>query len=274
MIDIIKVEFFRLKKSKLFWAMLIVSAATPLLIILMSVFLAALVGSMENLPVQITDILHSMGITNSLLASMGSVSSDVALWCIIATAVVLSKEFVDGTMRNVILANKSRTQLYFAYLITSLIVAASYLTAFFAVTLIVAAPIFGFGDVSTGTAATACLCSYALGLIAIIFTETCVCMFVFAVRKQWAAILFPILIWFFAPTVFTVIVNLISTALSFQGNAVALEVIRWIPFVNMGEYDPTNIDGVIVGMNILYMAIFTAVFVVSGYYTFKKADLK
>ena len=59
-----------------------------------------------------------------------------------------------------------------------------------------------------------------------------------------------------------------------QGKVMQTGALRWIPFINMSQYNPANIDGVIVGMNILYMSVFTAVFVVSGYFTFKKADLK
>lgn len=270
MLDIIKVELYRLKKSVLFWVMFGISAAIPLLNVLLTLAITAAAGSIEG------GLLQMMGldVTSSLLQQMTQVTSDAMLLALITAGVVLSREFVDGTMRNVVLANKTRAELYFSYLITALFVAVTYMSAFFVTSLLFGATIFGFGSLSAGEAISACLCSFALGLLAAAFVQSCVCMFLFGVRKQWATILFPILICIFAPSLVQSIIQIISMVAAIQGNVVSTEALRWIPFVNMMEYNPANIDGVIVGMNVLYMCVFTAVFVVSGYYTFKKADLK
>jgi len=271
MIEIIKVELFRLKKSTLFWVMFALTLASPVLSILLWVTVSA---SITDSTGNLSEIIRSINGTITLLQEMPQVASDAALWALIATAVVLSKEFVDGTMRNVVLANKSRAELYFGYLLTSFAVAVMYLLSFFAVVLIIAAPIFGFGEISAAKATSACFCSLALGIFAVAFVESCVCMFMFGVRKQWAAILLPILVILFGPAIFTTIVGIVSAVLAVKGEALSPDAIRWVPFANMQNYNPANIDGVIVGMNILYLAVFITVFVVSGYYTFKKADLK
>ena len=271
MLNVIKVELFRLKKSVVFWVMFGIAAASPLLIIMLNLLVLAAMPDIGGNPLE---LLKGAGLTANLLSDMGQVAGDVSLWAMIASAVVLSKEFVDGTMRNVMLANKSRKQLFFAYLITSLIVAATYMVAYLAVTLIIAAPIFGYDGMDASTAVTACMVSLATGLLSIAFAQSCMCMFVFGVRKQWAAILFPILVCMFGPSVFTYIVEVVSMMLATRGLTISPDAMRWVPFANMSYFNPTNVDGVIVGMNALYMAIFITVFVVSGYYTFKKADLK
>lgn len=271
MLNIIKVELFRLKKSVVFWVMFGIAAASPLISIFLNLLVFALIPDMGGNPM---DMLKSAGVTASLLSELGQVSGDASLWAMIASAVVLSKEFVDGTMRNVMLANKSRKQLFFAYLFTSLIVAGTYMLAYFAMTLIVAAPIFGFDGMNASTAVTACMSSLAMGLFSIAFAQTCMCMFVFGVRKQWAAILFPLLVCLFGPSIFNSVVQVITMILATRGQTVSPDALRWVPFANMTYFDSANIDGVIVGMNALYMAVFITVFVVSGYYTFKKADLK
>lgn len=271
MLNIIKVELFRLKKSVIFWVMFGIAAASPIITIFLNLIVFAVLPDMGGNPLE---MLKSAGVTASLLAEMGQVSGDASLWAMIASAVVLSKEFVDGTMRNVMLANKSRKELFFAYLFTSLIVAGACMLAYFAVTLVVAAPIFGFDGMNASTAVTASMSSLAMGLFAMAFAQTCMCMFVFGVRKQWAAILFPLLLCLFGPTIFTSVVEVVTMVLAARGQTVSPDAMRWVPFVNATNFDPANIDGAIVGMNALYMAIFTAVFVVSGYYTFKKADLK
>lgn len=273
MIDIIKVELYRIKKSVLFWVMLGVSAATPLLTVLINFALVAFMGMAEQ-SANLFEFLREAGITSALLQQMSTSLTDLSLWPLIATAVILSKEFTDGTMRNVILANKSRAELYFGYLITAMIVAVSYLVSFLAVTLIVIAPIFGFQGADAGKIVSAIFCSLGLGIIATAFIETCVCMFLFGVRKQWATILFPILIWY-APLMIINILVTVITSLAETGQITSLDFLRWIPFVNMYyNYNPLNPDGVVVGMNILYMAAFIAGFVCIGYFTFKKADLK
>lgn len=269
MIDIIKVELFRLVKGKAFWIMLGIAAACPILLILLNAFAAIGYGVEGN----IIALLRGAGITTVLLQYTTMINNDVVLLAVIASSVILSREFSDGTMRNVVLANKSRAALYFAYFITAMIVAVAYLAAFYAATLIIVAPIFGF-NASAAKATTAVFSSFGLGVIALIFMESAVCMFLFGTRKQWATILFPLLIWFLVPTIISQVLETVSTALADNGQALSLAAQRWIPFVNMQYSDPINIDGAIAGINVMYLSVFTAVFTVSGYYTFKKADLK
>ena len=269
MIDIIKVELFRLVKSKAFWIMLGIAAACPILLILINAFAVIGYGVDGN----IISLLRGAGITNILLQYTTTISNDVVLLAVISSAVILSREFSDGTMRNVVLANKSRTALYFAYLIVAMLIAIAYLAAFYAVLLIIVAPIFGF-NASAGKAATAVFSSFGLGIIALLFMESAVCMFLFGTRKQWATILFPLLIWFLVPTTIAQILEIVTSSLAEKGETLSLAAQRWIPFVNMEFSSPINIDGAIAGINVMYLSIFTAVFTVSGYYTFKKADLK
>lgn len=273
MIDIIKVELYRLKKSSLFWVMLGLTAATPILSIFLNSLLYAVVGAVGDTSANLLESLREANLTAALLQNMTNISGDIALWSIIATAVVISKEFVDGTMRNVMLANKSRAELYFGYLLTSFIVSVTYLTAFLAVTLVIVAPIFGFGGAAAGKVVSGILCSFAMGILAMAFTEACVCMFVFAVRKQWAAILFPLLVWY-APAVLTLIIQIVVSAMIEQGVNMSVDFIRYLPFINVQDFNPLSIDGVIVGMNILYLVAFTAAFTCIGFFSFKKADLK
>lgn len=271
MIDIIKVEFFRLRKSKLFWVMLALTVASPLISAFLSIFITSFVITDAS---QLLNVLRANDFTFTLIEDMVALLGDSSVWALFATGIVLSKEFVDGTMRNVLLANKSRAELYFGYLITSIIVAVSYLTVYFLVVLAIVAPIFGFGSVTAGTATTACLCSFALGIIATVLVQSCMCMFMFGVRKQWATVVLPLIVCAFAPTVFTTIVQIISAAMLAKGQMFSQEALRWIPFANLDLYNPASIDGAVVGMHILYSAILIAVFVTSGYYTFKRADLK
>ncbi len=272
MTEIIKVELFRLKKSALFWIMLGVCAAMPLINLLITAIMYTVLGILNDIPVDVFGLLCQQA-TAGLLQQMSNVPNDMVLLTIISTAVILSKEFVDGTMRNVVLANKTRTELFFAYFITSMIVAVTYLIAFLTVTLVIVAPIFGFNGEPASKVVSAVFCSLALGILAMAFIESVVCMFTFCVRKQWAAVLFPILIWY-GTAVLINIINMSTGAILGATQATTLNFEKWIPFYNMQLYDPMNIDGIIVGMNILYLALFIAGFTCLGLFTFKKADLK
>lgn len=275
MIDIIKVELFRLKKSILFWVMLGLTAAIPLFGAISSLTVSGIVDEASG---GLGDLLRQIGLTNEYLSSAAQLSSWSAIFALITSAVVLSTEFTDGTMRNVVLANKSRAELYFAYLITSLIVAAAYFAAYFAVVLLIVAPIFGFSGLTAGEAVSACLCSFALGIVALVFVETCMCMCLFAIRKQWAAILIPLLISIFVPVLVTTFASLILTAKALKGQISSPDeislIMRWIPFANTLLYNPADLDSATIGMSVLYTLLFSAAFVVLGYFVFKKADLK
>lgn len=271
MIDIIKVELFRLKKSVLFWVMLGLTVAIPILGALASLTVSGVVGSSGA---ETGNLLKEMGLLSQYLKGMAELGNWAVIFSLVTTAIVLSTEFVDGTVRNILLANKSRAELYFSYLITSICVAVTYFVAYFAATLLIVAPIFGFDGMTAGQGVSACFTSLALGIVSVIFAETCMCMFMFTMRKQWAAILMPLLICIFVPALVTVFATLIITTSALKGQAVSMDSLRWVPFTNAELYTPSNIDGVVVGMNILYLAIFSVMFVLIGYYVFKKSDLK
>lgn len=279
MINILNTELFRLKKSKLFWALLICCAALPILSLLLTLGLTGLIESIlesidgtENM--DILQLLKEMDLTNLALQEFSSLLNNPSLLALICTGVVLSKEFTDGTVRNVILANKSRKQLYFAYWIISMIVGVTYLLASFAVILILYAPIYGFGQSTAGEAASAVFCSLALGLLTVAFAESCVCMFLFTVRKQWATVLLPLLVCAIAPSIINTVVTIIIAVMGLNGQTVSQVALSWIPLVNAQLYNPAQIDGGLVGKIAMYYALITGGFIALGYFGFEKADLK
>lgn len=280
MLSIIKVELFRLKKSVLFWVMFAITVALPLLAAIIVASLIGMIDSIagaagnEGVGASAWEIIRNEGLTISLLSSLPQIGSNMAVLSVITSSVVLSKEFSDGTTRNILLANKTRGELYFSYVITSIIISAAFLVGSFASTMIIVAPIFGFGGLSAGKVISGCLCSFAMGIFAILFMQTCMCMFLFATRKMWAAILFPLLICIFVPSTLATITTLIIATMVLKGQYVSEGSLRFVPFLGQSMYNAADIDGVLVGMNILYMALFTAMFVAIGYFTFKKADLK
>lgn len=273
MLSILRTELFRLKKSTMFWVMLGVCFGLPLLglfIILVSV--SAVKNAQPN--ADFLSLLREVGLLQESLNNYASLMSDYTLLSIICSAIFLSKEFSDGTVRNVLLANKKREQLYFSYQLIALLIGAAFVTASFVSLMLFYAPIFGFGALTAGEAASACFCSYALGLISVLFCQTCVCMFLFAVRKQGATIAFPLLICIFAPVLIEIFYGVYVMSQSIAGNAPSEALASWLPFMNASLYKSDSIDGGLVGKIIMYYLVFSGVFVGAGYGTFIKADLK
>lgn len=282
MTEIIKVELFRIKRSVLFWVMFGIIVALPILAACTQLSIVGvtdtIIDAANGSDSDLGASYYGDNLTISFLNGIAQYSSNAAILALITAAIVLSHEFSDGTIRNILLANRSRAELYFGYLITTVIISMAFLLGNFASVMIVVAPIFGFGELSAGQAVSACFTSLALGIIAILFVSSCMCMFLFAMRKQWAAILMPLLICFAAPVLIGFIIGLVVMRMAVRGETEALASLannlRWVPFVGISEYNCTNIDGVIVGMHVLYFAVFIAMFVVIGFFTFRKADLK
>lgn len=289
--DIMKLMFFQLKKSKLFWAMFALSFLIPMLIILiLSLGLLALGGR---------ELVRLFPITPIFLREIAGIGSSSGIFALITSSVVLSSDFASGTMRNVILANKSRKTMYFSYLFVSLIVGVIFLFCHFAAIMIFAAPIFGFNGIfeelsailgeSIGVLSGAQICgsvflSLFLGILSVCFVQSSVCMFLFCIRKQWATIVFPLMLIVLVPYILTIAstmftLNITSIIDILGGSNLSMHVLFWTPFVNISLYYPTlhyfiPEYGELITAIVLYYVLFTSVFVISGYFVFKKADLK
>lgn len=277
MINILRTEFFRLKKSGLFWALFGVCAALPFIsmFLQLSVALAAASILTDGSTVNMWELLHEMPVTANYLTGLTTWASDPALFSVICSSILLSKEFSDGTVRNMLLANKSRKQLFLSYLIVALVIGASYFAVSYFAALIPQGIVFGFGDMSTADAVTACFSTLALGLLSIIAVQSCVCMFLFATRKTGATVACSLVVSLFAPTIIFTIVE-VSEALRLLLGAPTMSeaALGWIPLYNMQLFDASHVNGALVGKIALYQALIIAFFGGMGWLGIRKRDLK
>ena len=277
--DIMKLELFQLRKSVLFWIMFALSFLLPLFSILMVLAIVGivyldLIVSMGAPISMIKDLLRAIPLTPMYLQSMVGISSTACIFALITSGVVLSKEFTGGTMRNVILANKSRAAMYFSYLFIALFIGVIFFFSNFTAIMLVAAPIFGFGSITLKQIGATVFSSLGIGLLAVCFVQSCVCMFLFCVRRQWATIVFPLLFILLLPNIFSLLLLTATVVLAIAGIPVSEHLVYWTPFANLSSFDPTQLNGEAIAAIVTYYVIFTAVFIISGYFTFKKADLK
>ena len=271
MVSILQTEFFRLKKSKLFWALLIVTAALPLLSALISLginYFALDVMLPEGYEGDFWELLRSSDMFGSGLSNLTSLTGDTFL-ALICTSIFMCKEFSNGTFRNMLLANKSRLQLYLSYLTVAVVIGAAYLGVSFVSTFVFWSAIFGFGSLSATTVITACLIALAMGLVSTIFVQTMMCMFMFGTRKMAVAIVCPLVISIIAPSL------VLSFVESFTTLGLMTEAdLSWVPMYNTSLLSVTAPDAALVGKILLYNIPLSVFFGFMGWVTFRKADLK
>lgn len=272
MINIIKTELFRIKKSVLFWVLLALSFASSVLSFALSTSILTVseISFYESM-----QLLKAEGETYLALSELCQYLSDSGLFTLICVAVFLSKEFTTGTIRNVVLSNKSRTQTFFAFLITALFISLCYVTAYLVGTLLSFGIFVGF-DASVSTAVTAVLSSYLLGICACSFVACCVVMFLFVTGKQSSAIIYPLLLLILVPAIVEVIVlfsqigSIFDGVLEYQANS----VYSWVPFYNKGLFDASNFEMSLVGKIVMYDVVFSVICALIGWLKFRQADLK
>lgn len=270
MVNILQTEFFRLKKSKLFWAMFGVCAGLPLVSLVLNLLSVSLLESVD-MGVEISnawEYVRGLNITGAELSALPSLTGD-SLYALICTSVFLSKEFSGGTFRNMLLANRSRRDVYLSFLIVAVTIGATYMGATFTSTLLFSGTIFGFGAMPAGKVVTACVLALATGLVSVIFLQTLMCMFMFSTRKLAVALACPLVICIIVPAfLYSFIQTFAELGLITAGDT------SWIPLYNLLLLDFTVIDGAMIGKVLLYLIPLTVLFGVLGWVSFKKADLK
>ncbi len=272
MTSILKVELFRLKKSTAFWVCLGLCVGLPLISMIFTLSLNALLKSFGGSN-WILELLGETGVVFSMTNDMVTFSSDNNVLAIIATAVVLAAEFSQGTVRNMIVANKKRSEIFLAYYVLALIIGIACLFAQFVAIMLFFAPIVGFGGLGAGEAITALLCQFAMGLTAMLCVQTLVCLFLFATKKTSLTMVFSLLVCWFVPDIVSSIVEIVLAAFS-QNFTVSVSALQCIPFYNWQTLDVMYPSGLNVGMVILYNLLFTGLFFLLGMSVFRKSDLK
>lgn len=275
MISILKTELFRLKKSVSFWVCFGLCAGTPLLTLLTNLSVASLEHSIDP-TISVWQALHTETGVLSQTIEMIYYSSDWSILAIICTATVLSIEFSYGTIRNIILANKKRSDIFLAFWLTALIICGTYFITELVAKLLFLGTTSGFGTAETGVTITALLCHFTMGITSMLCVSTMICMIAFVTKKTSLAVVFPLLLCLVAPSIILLIEQLILMIIS--ANTPTLEISEYVyeclPVYNLNTLSETNSSGLNVAMVIIYNLLFSALFFLIGMSSFKKADLK
>lgn len=275
MINLLKSLFFRLKYSKMFWILFGVAAAMPLLEMLLLLGLGSSLETLESTSgVGAMDAMRSQNLAAMELSGLCSVMPTHSLLAVICTSIFLSRDFSNGTFRNVLVANHSRLQLYFAHLTVALTVGTCFLGATLVSDLVFMGSVFGFAEMTATQIVVAVFISLGMGLASCAFAQTLMCMLLFASRKLAVALACTIVICLALPSLIATIVAFVETLDIMLNRPENIANLSWVPLVNAEMMDVANPDGALVGKILLYILPLTALFVTLGWTGFRKANLK
>lgn len=115
---LLKAELYRIVKSKLFLIALIAAAVFPFLMILLYLVVADQMESSPEMAALGTFEMSARG-----LADQGfSMSNNLGLMIPVFAAIFVGQDVSNGTLRNKLIAGRSRKQVYFSHLISTSIV--------------------------------------------------------------------------------------------------------------------------------------------------------
>ncbi len=184
MINIINSQLYKIFRSKMFYILLGIGVALPI------------VSTLSLLFVDISIEGQSLGYdVLSTLRTICSTDSNGNLLAVVGVAIIFGKLYSEGTIRNVIMAGYSRTAIFGASVISANIMALTISLSVFAVTGIADGLAYGVGS---GVTAGVAFANISASLIVyILSTLTCVAitlLFVHLTQKVSGSIVFPLLI--------------------------------------------------------------------------------
>lgn len=149
MTSILNSLFVKSVKVKTLYVLLAIAVLLPLLSTVLSyLLLQVMLDSIPELSGELQAQLELLGIemtSKSFVVSEVSAESTGMLLAMIGSILVLGSEFTNGTIKNALSANKSRTQIFFAYILYSVVVFIVLSLTYLLSTLAFSSMFFGYG---------------------------------------------------------------------------------------------------------------------------------
>ena len=181
MFELLTVDLKRFFKDKLFLVICIIAGAFVVFTPLLYKGLFMLIEAEEMLDVAIN--------AKTLLFAAFSPSSDMGLILPILVALVLCKDFGQGTVRNKIICGKSRSQIFFSMLLTCIIVMCGVMLAYGILILCVSLTVFNYqSEPFTASDFGYLLLSLGFEMLVYIFISSVICFFAVFMKNAGLAI--------------------------------------------------------------------------------------
>ncbi|MCR5695309.1 MAG: ABC transporter permease [Clostridia bacterium] len=195
MARLLKADLYRIVKSKLFLAAAILSVAFPIFTVLIYLVLDKVLAATTDLQAQLGLGMNGLNMTGQALISEAFVlSSNMGLILPIFVTIFIATDITSGTLRNKIIAGKSRATIYFSHLVSSGIVSAVLMfvnTLFFT---LFTCLIFGYGLPIDDAEMIRLLYFFATGIFTYFFTASISTALTLSIKSAAPAVIFSSLL--------------------------------------------------------------------------------
>ena len=253
--SLIKVNLYRLKNDTLFKVMLILCVALNLLSVGMGVMIIEMAEQMEMINLMITG-------KSQFIASL-SFASNMGLIIPIMLMIMASREYKYGLVRNKIIAGYSRVKIYFAGMISTLMIGLLVFIINSALSFICSSLVYGYGVTIDANEIGNIALIVVLGVVvtSVMYTIAYVCAIWLG---SMAFIPYLVLVFGF---------SILATVLSiFESSSTVMFIQKLIPSYQVEVMLLSNDIqwGYIVVSSMVYIALFATF----GYFIAKKKELK
>lgn len=265
---LLKADLYRIFKSKLFLIAALLALVFPVLTVLLYFGLDKLIAATSELQSMMNMNMTGLNMTGQqLLSEQFVLSSNMGLILPIFITLFVAGDISNGTLRNKIIAGRSRTAIYFSHLITSGLTGAVLMVVSNLIFLAAVIPVFGYGVDIDKAEVIKLVYFYATGGITIFFGASVSTMVTLSIKNT-------------APAV--IISAVVLMGLSFIGSGIHAvdpldenRLLCLIPtytntsFLAKGTFDLTSFL-----LGVASYAVCILVLTLAGLIVFKKSDIK
>lgn len=275
MIDLLKADLKRAVKDKLFIVLSIIAVVFAFITPLLYKFIFALMEVDAETMQELDAILGTIN-AKAMFFGAFSLGNNFGFILPLFVAIIICKDFSNGTIRNKIICGKSRASIYFSLLITCAILICFFILAHAILTLLISLIFFNYQQTEfTASDFGYLMASIGLEFIIYLLVSAILTFFITSMKNMGLSI-----VCYFALSFLMIIIGSVTqTAVMFVDvDTVAFKILEFFNVSNpfMGGAIGTGVSYDI--KTILYIilpnVIISAVVIVLGLLIFKKRDLK
>lgn len=267
MLDLLRADFFRMRKSKLTLVMLIIVAVFPILTTLLYLGIDKLLFEDE-----FGSLLGEIFDAKSMIGSTFSLGNNIGLVIPIFAGLFVMMDLNNGTLRNKIIGGKSRIKIYFSHLITSATFDIVMIVLYSAITAALSLAFFDYGMTVDSEEAKNIIFYIISGLLSYVFIATVSTFYAMVFKSSAPTIIFTIITGL-GLCLISDIVLIILPGL----DDIVQHVVRFIPTLSVYAFyanRPGGITNIIFTEGTISLVFFSALNTFLGIVLFKKKDIK
>lgn len=272
MSKLLQADLYRILKSKLFLAVAIIAVAFPILTVLVYLgidkILAASADYLDGIDGSGIISGGGLGLTGQYLISEAfTLSSNMGLILPIFITIFIAMDISNGTLRNKIIAGKTRTAIYFSHLFSSAIVSCTLILINVLLFMGLACLVFGYGAPFNGAEAVRIVYFLITGVFTFFFSASISTAITLSIKSSAPSVIISVL----AGMCLSIISSLVHSVDAGLTN-------KWfclIPTYTNSMFLASGTFGAgSFWLGILSYVIFGAAFTLAGLYFFRTKDIK